>query len=210
MVALVTLTAAPDQPSAMSLLAVLPNQAEVARIGAEALVVWAHRLYSGPSYWNPLRPDLLAEQHLADTAQLALLATTAARLAGEQRYEAELLTQLLTELTRGAQNQPAVQAALDELLAATLPQIIVLVVTTGHADLADLVSLALQLAPQPGLAALLAEQVPYPSVQLAALAATLASQQVAHYRAGTINEDPDTTNRPWPCRCTTWRYGWPR
>ena len=70
-VALATLTAAGDQPCATSLLAALPNQAEVTRIGAEALVVWAHRLYSGPGYWNPLRPDLLAEQHLADTAQLA-------------------------------------------------------------------------------------------------------------------------------------------
>ena len=46
------------------------NQAEVNRIGAEALVVWAHRLYPGSGHWNPLRPDLLAEQHLADTAQL--------------------------------------------------------------------------------------------------------------------------------------------
>ena len=70
-VALATLTAAGDQLCAMALLAALPNQAEVTRIGAEALVVWAHRLYSGSGYWNPLRPDLLAEQHLADTAQLA-------------------------------------------------------------------------------------------------------------------------------------------
>ena len=71
-VALATLTAAEDQPCARSLLAVLPNQAEVTRIGAEALAMWAHRLYSGPSYWNPLRPDLLAEQHLAETAQFGL------------------------------------------------------------------------------------------------------------------------------------------
>ena len=69
-VALATLTAAADQSCATSLLATLPDQAEVTRIGAEALVAWAHRLYDGPGYWNPLRPDLLAEQHLADTAQL--------------------------------------------------------------------------------------------------------------------------------------------
>jgi hypothetical protein len=37
-IALATLTAAGDQVSAMSLLAALPNQAEVTRIGAEALV----------------------------------------------------------------------------------------------------------------------------------------------------------------------------
>ena len=72
-VALATLTAAADQPSATSLLAALPNQAEVTRIGAEALVAWAHRLYAGPGYWNPLRPDLLAEQHLAETHRAAVL-----------------------------------------------------------------------------------------------------------------------------------------
>ena len=67
-VALATLTAAADPASATCLLAALPNQAEVTRTGAEALAAWAHRLYPGPGYWNPLRPDLLAEQHLADTA----------------------------------------------------------------------------------------------------------------------------------------------
>src|SRR5262249_9773639 len=75
-VALAALTAAADQPCAASLLAAVPNQAEVTRIGAEALVVWAHQLYPGPGYWNPLRPDMLAEQHLADTAQLSTLATS--------------------------------------------------------------------------------------------------------------------------------------
>ncbi len=194
-VALVTLTAAGDQPSAMSLLAALPNQAAVTGTGTEALVVWAHRLYSGPSYWNPLRPDLLAEQHLADIADLAPLATTAARLAAGQPWEAGLLTQLLAELTRGAPNQPVLQAALNELLAAALSQIVRLAVTAGHAGLADLASLALQLAPQPGLAAQLAGQMPEHSVQLAALAATLISQQVTHYRAGMIDGEPDAANR---------------
>ena len=194
-VALATLTAAADQPCATSLLAAVPNQAEVTRIGAEALVVWAHRLYPGPGYWNPLRPDLLAEQHLADTAQLAALATAAAQLAAGQQREAALLTQLLAELTRGAPNQPAVRAALDELLATALPRIVHLTVTAGPAELADLASLALQLAPQPGLAATLADQMPEHSVQLAALAATLTSQQVTQYRAGTVDGEPDAASR---------------
>ena len=197
MVALATLTAAADQPSATSLLAALPNQAEVTRIGAEALVAWAHRLYAGPGYWNPLRPDLLAEQHLADTAQLPALATAAAQLAAGQRWEAGLLTQLLAELTRAAPNQPAVRAALDELLAAALPRIVHLAVTAGHAELADLASLALQLAPQPDLAAPLADQMPEHSVQLAALAATLTSQQVTQYRA---DVDRRRTGRRQPPR----------
>jgi Trypsin-like peptidase domain len=142
-VALATLTAAGDQACATSLLAALPNQAEVTRIGAEALVVWAHRLYSGPGYWNPLRPDLLAEQHLADTPQLPALVIVAARLAAGHSWEAGLLTQLLTQLTRGAPTQPAVRAALDELLAAALPRIVHLAATAAHVGLTDLASLAL-------------------------------------------------------------------
>jgi tetratricopeptide (TPR) repeat protein len=194
-VALATLTAAADQSCATSLLAALPNQAEVTRIGGEALAAWAHRLYSGPGYWNPLRPDLLAEQHLADTAHLAHLAAAAAQLAAGQHWEAGLLTQMLAELTRGAPNQPALRAALGELLAAALPRIVHLAVTAGPAELPDLASLALQLAPQPGLAAQFADQMPLQSVQLAALAATLTSQQVTQYRAGTIRGDPDAANR---------------
>ena len=195
MVALATLTAAADPASATSLLAALPNQAEVTRIGAEALAAWAHRLYAGPGYWNPLRPDLLAEQHLADTAQLPALAIAAARLAAGQRWEARVLTQLLAELTRGAPDQPAVRAALDELLAAALPRIVDLAITTGPAELADLASLALQLAPQPGLAAPLADQMPEHSVRLAALAATLTSQQVTQYRADALAGEPDAASR---------------
>ena len=194
-VALATLTAAADQPGATSLLAAVPNQAEVTRIGVEALVVWAHRLYPGPGYWNPLRPDMLAEQHLADTAQLAVLATAAARIAAGQQRETALLTQLLAELTRGAPNQPALRAALDELLATALPRIVHLTVTAGPAELADLASLALQLAPQPELAATLADQMPEQSVQLAALAATLTSQQVTQYRAGKVDGEPDAASR---------------
>ena len=97
---LATLTTPADQASATSLLAALPNQGEVTRIPPEALVMWAHWLYPGPNCWNPLQPDLLAEQQLADTAQLPTLAAATARLAAGQPWEAGLLTQLLAELTR--------------------------------------------------------------------------------------------------------------
>ena len=165
MVALAALSAATDQPCAASLLAAVPNQAEVTRIGAEALVVRAHELYPGPGYWNPLRPDLPAEQHLADTAQLSTLVTAAAGIAAGQQREAALLTELLAELTRGAPNQPALRTALDELLATALPRIVHLTVTAAPAELADLASLALQQAPQPELAATLADQMPGHSIQ---------------------------------------------
>ena len=59
----------------------------------------------------------------------------------------------------------------------------------------DLLDHALQLAPQPGPAAALAGQMPEHSVQLAALAATLASQQVTQYRADAIDGEPDAAGR---------------
>lgn len=97
-VALATLTAAPGQACAASLLAAVPNQAEVARLGAEALAALAHRLYAGPGYWNPLRPDLLAEQHQADTPRLPALAagdlaSLALQLAPQPRLAAPLVDQ---------------------------------------------------------------------------------------------------------------------
>ena len=197
MVALATLTAAADQACATSLLAALPNQAEVTRIGAEALVAWAHQLYAGPGYWNPLRPDLLAEQRLADTAQLALFATATAQLATGKGWEARLYTQLLAELTRGAP-EPACRAggarratrrsASPDRQAGGRRD-------GGHAGLAELASLALQLAPQIDLATGLADQMPKHSVQLAALSATLTSQQVIKYRTGAPDADPDAANR---------------
>ena len=59
------------------------------------------------------------------------------------------MTQLLAELTRATANQPAVREALDELLAAALPRIVDLAMTTAPAELADLTSLALQLGRVP-------------------------------------------------------------
>ena len=88
-----------------------------------------------------------------------------------------------------------IRGALDEPLTAALPRIVDLAITTGPAELADLASLALQLAPQPDLAASLAGQMPEHSVQLAARAATLTSQQVTQYRTDALGGEPTAANR---------------
>ena len=59
-----------------------------------------------------------------------------------------MLTQLLVELTRAALTQPAVRAALDELIAAALPRFMELGIAAGPSGLDDLVTLAVQLAPR--------------------------------------------------------------
>ena len=67
--------------------------------------------------------------------------------------------------------------------------------TAPAGRLPDLLDHALQLAPQPGQAAQLVDQMPEHSVQLAALAATLTSQQVTQYRAGARGGEPDAADR---------------
>jgi tetratricopeptide (TPR) repeat protein len=200
-VSLATLTAAEDQPTAVSLLAAVPNQREVDRVGTEGLAVWAHRLYAGPAYWNPVRPDLLAGQHLADTPQLDHLATHVVHLADGAQGGPEggergtgLVRQLLSELTRAAPNQPTIRATLDRLLAGALPRLVQLAIDDRGGGLADLTSLALDQAPQPDLAVTLADELPERSVPLAALAATLTSQQVSAYRAAAGDRQPVTRN----------------
>ena len=84
---------------------------------------------------------------------------------------------------------------MDELLAAALPRIVHRALAADHPDLADLASLALQLAPQPGLAAPLAGEMPGYSVRLAALAATLTSQQVTQYRVDALNGEQAAASR---------------
>ena len=116
-------------------------------------------------------------------------------LAAGQPWEAGLLTQLLAELTRGAPAQPAVRAALDELLAAALPRIVHLAITDGHAGTSRPGQPRAAARARPGLAAPLADQMPEHSVRLAALAATLTSQQVTQDRADARGGEPDAANR---------------
>jgi tetratricopeptide (TPR) repeat protein len=102
----------------------------------------------------------------------------------------EQAEQILTELNRAGTRLP-VRGALDLLLDDHLPDLLTAAIDAPAGRLPELLDQALQLAPQPGLAAQLADQMPEHSVQLAALAATLTSQQVTHYRAATITGKPD-------------------
>ncbi len=164
-----------------------------AAAGARAAVAtWLRELYPGsdPPWIAPLRPDLLAEQLLATCAQLSELV-----LAGYASITMpEQAEQILTELTR-AGTRPPVRGALDRLLDDHLPDLLTAAIDAPAGRLPDLLDHALQLAPQPGPAALLAGQMPEHSVQLAALAATLTSQQVTHYRAATVDGEPDGARR---------------
>ena len=189
-VTVATLLAPPTEAAAAHALTVIGEFAPDAAAGARAAVAtWLRGLYPGSdSPWiAPLRPDLLAEQLLATCAQLTGLV-----LAGYATMPGQA-EQLLTELTRAGPRLP-VRAALDRLLAGHLPRLLTAAIDAPAGRLPDLLDLALRLAPQPGLAAVLAGRMPEHSMQLAALAATLTSQQVTHYRAATIAGEPDAAN----------------
>ena len=192
-VTVATLLAPPTEIAAAHAMTIIDEFAPDAAAGARAAVAtWLRELYPGsdPSWVAPLRPDLLAEQLLATCAQLSDLV-----LAG---YASITMPgqagQILTELTRAGTRLP-VRDALDRLLGDHLPDLLTAAIDAPAGRLPDLLDHALQLVPQPGLAAPLADQMPHHSVQLAALAATLTSQQVTHYRAGTIDGQLDADNR---------------
>ena len=192
-VTVATLLAPPTEIAAAQAMMVIGEFAPDAAAGARAAVAtWLRGLYPGsdPPWIAPLRPDLLAEQLLATCDQLTELV-----LAGYASITMpEQAEQILTELTR-AGTRPPVRGALDRLLNDHLPDLLTAAIDTPTGQLPDLLDQALQLAPQPGLAAQLADQMPEHSVQLAALASTLTSQQVTQYRAATTGGEPDAAGR---------------
>ena len=164
-----------------------------AAAGARAAVATRLReLYPGsdPPWVAPLRPDLLAEQLLATCVQLSDLILAGYASAGKP----EQLEQLLAELTH-ADTRPAVREALGQLLDAHLPVLFTAAVDRPPSRLPDLLDLALTHCPQPEAAVTLVSQLPERSTGLAALAATLTSQQVTQYRAGARGGEPDAADR---------------
>jgi tetratricopeptide (TPR) repeat protein len=193
-VTVATLLAPPTKIAARHAMTIIDEFAQDAAAGDRAEVAaWLRELYPGsdPPWVAPLRPDLLAEQLLATCDQLTELV-----LAGYASITIpEQAEQILTELTR-AGTRPPVRVALNRLLNDYLPDLLTAAIDGPAARLLDLLDHALQLAPQPGLAAELADQMPQVhSVQLAGLAATLASQQVTQYRADALGGDPDAASR---------------
>jgi hypothetical protein len=190
-VTVATLLAPPTETAAAQAMTVIDEFAPDAAAGARAAVAtWLRELYPGsdPPWVAPLRPDLLAEQLLATCAQLTdLVLVGYASMPGQAE-------QILAELTRAGTRLP-VRGALDLLLAGHLPGLLGAAIDAPAGRLSDLLDHALQLTPKPALAAQLAGQMPEHSVQLAALAATLTSQQVTHYRANTTGGQPQTAGR---------------
>ena len=115
-VGLATLTGAESEAAAADLLRLLPDLADATAERRTRLARWAHELYPGPRWWNPLEPDLVGERLVADTFadQPAVLTGV---LAGEGP---EGVIQPLEVYARAAADHPQLAAALQPILSREL------------------------------------------------------------------------------------------
>ena len=188
-----TITAPRDESSGAATLVAVPDLATDSEIGRRhALARWLHTLNAGSDYWNPLRPDPLADRLLADLDALPELAVTVTQQAIQQTDRATL-DRLLAELTRAAAaNGGAAAVALNRIYD-QLGELLDAALTQPDGPLPQRLNAALEQVPAPAAAAKLVGRLPGPSLAIADLAETLTGQSVMHYRQLTA-DDPAAQN----------------
>jgi tetratricopeptide (TPR) repeat protein len=157
-VVVTTLTTPSSDDLASHLLAAVPRLDPGLVTG---LVDWLHMAYPGrPAGLAPVRPDVLAEQLLAETGTLGALFVQLTRLAlrfpsrpGQRTAPAlgeavaTLLAGMLWEAARAAAHQPAVRQAVGELLEDQLPALVRCAADHSESGLAPALVAALRCSP---------------------------------------------------------------
>jgi hypothetical protein len=115
-VAMATLAGADTETEAAQQLALLPDLSNSSNERCHALARWAHGLYPGQRWWNPLEPDLLGE-HLVATHLAGFPKVLAGVL---DRDDPAALTQPLDLYARAGIDHPALAAALGPVLSGHL------------------------------------------------------------------------------------------
>lgn len=187
-VAVATIAAPADEGSGSTTLTAVPDLADETAT-RRVLSRWLHTLNPGPDYWNPLRPDPLADQLLADLDLLPEVAMTVTEQA-IQRADHPTLYRMLIELTRAAAaNTGAATAALSRILHEQLGDLLDAALGDPEGPLPQHLTAALNQQPVPAAAAHQVRRLPKHSLSLRDLAATLGEQTVTHYRH-LANDDP--------------------
>jgi tetratricopeptide (TPR) repeat protein len=201
-VATATISAPAGEVRATEMLTAVPDLASAAEPGRRtSLARWLHGLQPGEHYWNPIRPDLLADQLLADLDALPEIALGVAENAvrPERPQDADMATldRLLAELTRAAatattgdSERGGATEALRRLLRARLSALVDAAVGESAGPLPQRLAAALSQAPVPAEAAAVVGRLPEHSPNLADFAHTLTSQTIDHYRELAAG-DPD-------------------
>jgi tetratricopeptide (TPR) repeat protein len=115
-VALVSLTGAASESEAAELLRLLPDLEDATAERRGRLARWAHDLYPGPRWWNPLEPDRVGE-HLVATCFAKYPQVLSGVL--DQRAP-QAIVPPLDLYTRAAPDHPALARALREILSEKL------------------------------------------------------------------------------------------
>jgi len=198
-VALATLTAARSEEEAAELVGLVPNLGrEATRERRYQLAAWAHSLYHGPGWWNPVEPDLLGEHLVASTYEDRpdVLAGALGDCAGECAPRA------VEVYSRLAADRPSFAKVLGPVITGALPDLCIQAIgqaarETDRAILLGTTSLASELArlvtavpPHPGvLAEILDEFPPRSDLMLNPLAVVL-TDQIAEWGRSLAEADP--------------------
>jgi hypothetical protein len=188
--ALATLATAETPALAVETLRLLPQLSDAPRERLDEISDWAHKLYPGAGWWNPLEPDRIGE-HLVATAFREEPEIIAEVLATNRP---ERITWPLTILSRAAADHPQTNRMLRPILTDSLQHLCELAIaqassTTMHeliygeaATAAAAIENAIMTIPVdpdvlPGPVGLMPTQA---NLILASLAVTLAEQHVQH------------------------------
>jgi hypothetical protein len=107
------------QDAAAALLRAVPELDQTDKDRLFTLADWLHNLHRGPTYWNPLRPDPLCDQLLADLDVLPELTETLIEMALSNR-DTTSLSRLFAELARASEaSAGAARRTLNRVLAPT-------------------------------------------------------------------------------------------
>ncbi|MCU1358021.1 MAG: repeat-containing protein [Acidimicrobiales bacterium] len=115
-VAIATLAGANSEVEAIAVLRLIPDLATVDSQQVGEIARWAHTLYPGPAYWNPLEPDLLGE-HLVASCWSDHSDVIAATLTDRPTAS---LRQPLEVLARAATGRPRFATVLSDVITARL------------------------------------------------------------------------------------------
>jgi len=173
-----------EEAPAAAMLAAVPDLAVDSEAGRRrTLARWLHWLHPGVDYWNPIRPDPLADQLLADLEVLPELVISVADQA-IQLGDWPTVDRLLAELTRAAAAAGgSAAAALSMLLPDRMDILLETTLARPDSPLPQRLVAALQQAPAPAAAAAVVNRLPKRSLAHADLAAEITTQAVGHYRA---------------------------
>ena len=178
-VAVATISAPDDEKAGAAMLKAVPDLVDAGEGWRRTLADWLHWLHSGGEYWNPIRPDPLADQLLSDLDVLPELV-----LAVADALTVRTLDRLLVELTRASVASGGfATAAMRRLLEGRLAQLIDTVIANPDGGLPQRLFSALQHHPVPDAAAANVHRLPSQSLALRDVGEALHTQTVDYYRS---------------------------